>query len=108
MEDVLERVQDDRELLMELLEIFEEDCCEKRKLLEESIEKNDFEQIREIVHSIRGAAGNISAKAVQATCAQIEQWAEEQNMTSIKEIKGSLDQHFMELAAYIATLKANK
>ena len=105
VDDVLERVQDDRELLLELLDIFEEDYLEKRQKLQEFIEQEDFEQIRNLIHSIKGASGNISARAFHATCAQIEQWVEKNDMPRIKGDLSKLDQQFTELRQYIIKLK---
>ena len=105
MEDVLERVQDDRELLMELLDIFEQDYADKRKQMDGLIEHNDFEQIKAIAHSIKGAAGNISAKAMQDSCGRMEQSAEERNITAIAETMELLDKQFVELRAHISRLK---
>ena len=103
--DVLERVQDDRELLMELLDIFVEDFLEKRKALSELIQQRDTGQIRNIVHSMKGASGNISAKAIHALCAKIEQWAEKGEIQQIEESMASLDEHFNQLQACIVKLK---
>ncbi len=105
MADVLERVQDDRELLMELLDIFEEDYLDKRNLINAMIEQNDPGQIRDIAHSMKGASGNISAKDVEASCEKIERLAEEEDMPGIKEVMPVLDQQFKELQAHIVQLK---
>ena len=105
LEDVLERVQDDRELLLELFEIFESDYIEKRKTLDQLIKNNQYEHIRDIAHSMKGAAGNISAKALFSSCAKIEKIAGENNLTDIQVILPILDQQFVQLQAYIADYK---
>ena len=48
LKEVLERVQDDQELFFELLEIFQEDYAEKRKLLDGLVAQKDFGQLRNI------------------------------------------------------------
>ena len=106
LKDVLERVQDDWELLMELLDIFSEDYTEKRELLKELLLENNFEEIRNIAHSIKGAAGNISAKSMHATSEKIEKLAEEKNLTSVKELLPQLDKQFIDLQGCIKELKA--
>jgi len=105
LKDVLERVQDDWELLMELLDIFSEDYTEKREVLNELIKENNFEEIRNIAHSIKGAAGNISAKAMHATSERIERLAEERNLVTVKELLPELDKQFVQLQACIKELK---
>ena len=46
LKEVMERVQEDQELFFELLEIFQEDYVEKRKLITELFSKKDFDQLR--------------------------------------------------------------
>ena len=75
MEDVMERVQDDMELLMELLDIFENDFKEKRVRSDQLVAAGENEQLRDMAHSLKGAAGNISAKSIDATCLKFEQLA---------------------------------
>ncbi|MCK5579781.1 MAG: Hpt domain-containing protein [Candidatus Omnitrophica bacterium] len=94
LDEVMERVQDDRELLEELLEIFEEDHQEKISLLKGVVEEGGFEQIKDITHSMKGAAGNISAKAIYSTCARIEQMAAKRDINEIKECVSVLEEQF--------------
>lgn len=108
LKDVLERVQDDRELLMELLDIFVEDYTEKRGILDTLIKENDAEEVRNIAHSIKGAAGNISAKAIHATCENMERLAEGNNLAAVKGLLGSLDKQFVDLQGCIKELKTHK
>ena len=58
LNEFLERVQDDKELLLELLDIFSDDYQKKRVQLEEAVNKNDSEQIKSVAHSLKGASGN--------------------------------------------------
>ena len=108
LKDVLERVQDDRELLMELLDIFVEDYAEKRELLNKLIEENNAEEVRNIAHSIKGAAGNISAKAIHVTCAKMELLAEGNDLEPVKGLLGQLDKQFVDLQGCIKELKGHK
>jgi len=103
--DVLERVQDDRELFLELLDIFNEDFAQKRKSLSDFIEKSDFQEIKDIIHSIKGASGNISAKAMHASCSEIEKLAEKQDINKLSEVIEKLDDQFAELQARIKEIK---
>jgi len=87
---------------------FENDYSKKRKGIDGFIKSNNYVQLREVAHSLKGAAGNISAKALQDTCSKMEQWAEEQDMKSIAGILGTLDKQFSQLQAHIAELKMKK
>ena len=50
LKDVLERVQDDWELLMEILDIFSEDYLEKRELFNSLLPEKNSEELRNIAH----------------------------------------------------------
>ncbi|HOW35723.1 MAG TPA: Hpt domain-containing protein [Candidatus Omnitrophota bacterium] len=105
LKEVLERVQDDRELLIELLEIFTDDCPLKLKAIREAAAKKDFVALKDVAHSMKGASGNISAKPTYAAFLEIEQMAKDGNLGDIerplKEIEGQLEQ----LKAYARKLE---
>ena len=97
LEDALERVQDDKELLAELFDIFEEDYKGKRVALKELVQQKDMEKIKDIVHSIKGAAGNISAKDMHCLCSDLEKMAEEKKVDEVVLKIGGLDEKFTNL-----------
>ncbi len=97
LREVMDRVQDDKELLLELFDIFVADYAEKRKLLEKAINGNDIEQVVSISHSLKGATGNISAKAMRGTFLKLETVGKSGNLTGAKESLGILDQQFGDL-----------
>lgn len=103
--DVLERVQDDKELLLELLDIYQEDFISKRESLAQAIQNKDFTKIKEIAHSMKGASGNISAKRMHATCLQLEQLAKESNANSMDSLLKTIDSQFEEIKANTTKLK---
>lgn len=105
--EFLERVQDDKELLMELLEIFVEDFKQKRPLLEGVISASDFEHIKSIAHSIKGASGNVSAKKVREVIIEIEDMAEESDTSKGTQLLQRLDEEFEKLLTNIEEVKAN-
>ena len=101
MKEVMDRVQDDRELLIELLQIFIEDYTEKKKILDEAVSKNDFAQVRSIAHALKGSSGNISAKKLRLSFLDLEQMAKTQDFSKAKEIFALLDQRFNELKDFV-------
>jgi len=103
--DALERVQDDKELFLELLDIFQEDYVAKRRQLDEFVTANDLEQTSNTAHSIKGAAGNISAHAVHRICARIEQDAEEGKPTDYRALLKELDEQYQLLDENIKIIK---
>lgn len=105
LKDVLERVQDDKELLLELFDIYQEDFVAKRGALEEALKSQDLVKIKEIAHSMKGSSGNISAKPIYANCLAIEQMAKNNNMAGISEILVKVDVQFEQLKAFAAKFK---
>lgn len=89
--ELLERVQDDKELLLELLDIFKEDYKTKRKSLQEAIVKKDYDQVRGIAHSLKGASGNISAKEVRLVFLTLEEMGKKSDVTGAENILVDLD-----------------
>lgn len=93
-EDAIDRVQDDKELLFELFDIFEDDFKVRNKDLKKYVAEGNIEMVRNITHSLKGAAGNISAKRIQALCLFIEQQTTENTLEGVEEVLGELDEQF--------------
>ncbi len=103
--DVLERVQGDKKLLLELLDIFVEDYQKKIKLLEKSVSDNDYGQAHSLAHSLKGASGNIGAKAIYETFFQLDQMAKNNDLSQAADILAEMTQCFKNLKERIAALK---
>ena len=95
--EVMDRVQDDKELLLELFDIFISDYSEKRRLLEKAVAANDIDQIVSISHSLKGASGNISAKLMRETFLKFEVMGKNGNLAEAKVSLGVLDKQFGDL-----------
>lgn len=105
VEELLERVQDDKELLLELLDIFCEDYKEKRKSLDEIVQNNDYEQVKSIAHSLKGASGNISAKALREIFVKLEEMGKNSDVSGSTDLFKELDENFAVLEEHISQLK---
>lgn len=105
LKDVLERVQDDKELLVELFDIYQEDFMIKRKALGEAITAKDIAKIKEIAHSMKGSSGNISAKPLHAACLQLEMLAKDGKTDGMQELTATIDGYFEEIKIFAARFK---
>ncbi len=105
LKDVMERVQDDKELLLELLDIYQEDFVSKRQALAEGIATKDLVKVKEAAHSMKGASGNISAKPMHATCLAIEQLAKSNSTDGMDALLKNVDEYFVQIQAYAKKLK---
>ncbi len=102
--EVMERVQGDKELLLELFEIFAKDYSQKTPTLRAAIAEKNFDVIKDIIHSIKGAAGNISAKAVHITCTEIERFCAAKDIAAVEKSLPILDRNFKELQGRMAEI----
>ena len=105
LKDVLERVQDDKELLDELFDIYQEDFVIKRKALNDAIAAGDIAKIKEVAHSMKGSSGNISAKPLHASCLKLEMLAKEGKTDGMQEIALAIDGYFEQIKVYAANFK---
>ena len=104
LKEFMERVQDDKELLVELLDIYQEDFIEKRTALGDAATKSDLEQIKSVAHSMKGSSGNISAKGLHALCLRIEQSAKSGD-ANIGPLLTEMDQLFTKVKEQIIEIK---
>ncbi len=105
LKDVLDRVQDDKELLLELFDIFKEDFVKKRQALGEAVAAGDIVKIKELAHSLKGSSGNISAKPMHASCFQLEQLAKSNTTTGMQDVLKNIDTQFEQVKVFTVQLK---
>jgi HPt (histidine-containing phosphotransfer) domain-containing protein len=102
--DLLERIQNNYPLLLAILAAFQDVVISKRGILREIIHTRCETGIREVIHLIKGSAGNISAIPVFNTCKQIENDADRGYLVALEENFPVLDRQFNELEEYIAQI----
>ncbi|MBL8012401.1 MAG: Hpt domain-containing protein [Candidatus Omnitrophica bacterium] len=105
LKDFMERVQDDKELLLELLDIFQEDFVIKRQALQTAVSASDIAKIKEVAHSLKGASGNISAKEMHANFLKIEQAVKVNDLGQLGPILQEVDTQFELIKKFAAQLK---
>jgi PAS domain S-box-containing protein len=76
---LLERVEGDQELLVEMVHLFQQDAPNLVAALKDALQRGDMNVLERSAHSLKGAAGNLSAKAVAAAALQLEKDAKNQN-----------------------------
>jgi len=103
--EALERVQDDKGFLVELLDVFQEDFSKKRAVLAEALTTKDIAKVREVAHSMKGSSGNISAKRMYATCLGLEKLAKTNSTDGMQDLARDLDVQFADVQAFAVQLK---
>lgn len=106
LKDALERVQDDKDLLLELFDIFSEDFVGKRETLWGAFKAGNVSSFQMVAHSLKGATGNISAKQMYANCVALDKLGKDGNIADAQAMLELLDQQFAELKKEIMKVKA--
>ena len=107
LEEVLERVENDRELLIELIEIFLEDYPNKITELKNSVANKNGENTQNIAHSLKGASANISAKKISSIFLGIENSVKDNNFAAVEQVLGQLEGLIEDLKKFLVKLKEN-
>ena len=101
MDSVLERVGGDESFLQELLDIYIDDFMEKYVQLGQAIEQRDFNNIKEIGHSLKGSSGNLSLTGLHETAFGIESSGTENNIEQAKLLFIRLKEEFKKLKDFL-------
>ena len=81
--DLLDRVMGKKDLACHLLTIFLTDFSARIQELREAVAKDDWPQIMFVVHSMKGIAGNVSAKGIYKRVLSLEQAAKKEDMKKV-------------------------
>jgi HPt (histidine-containing phosphotransfer) domain-containing protein len=101
--ELLERVENDEDLLEELFSLFQEDLPGSREALQTAIDKGDLGEIERAAHRLKGMLANLSAKRAAALAAEIESTARADNAQKIPELMLTFDP---QIAAFSAALNS--
>ncbi|OUR94913.1 hypothetical protein A9Q81_14185 [Gammaproteobacteria bacterium 42_54_T18] len=93
-QDALQRFRKNEERLNKVIAIFK---LESRKDVESIMSCNnpiDYLQLSNAIHSLKGAAGNISAHQLLDLCKKLEKFTHEKNQSEIKDTQQQLQQAY--------------
>jgi signal transduction histidine kinase/DNA-binding response OmpR family regulator len=71
-EELLERIDHDRELLAELVELFRADYPGQIRMAREAVLKNDAAALQRVGHALRGALGNLAAPIASRIAGELD------------------------------------
>ena len=97
IESAMDRMGADVELFLELAEVFIELSDELMDKIEGSIATGDFDTVSKSAHSLKGAAGNLSATLVFKTSLDLEIAAKDANVEKCQEFFAVLKSQIAEL-----------
>lgn len=103
LEELLARVEDDRELLRELLLIFKEEFPQRFQALREAVESLDATRVVLEAHSLKGMLSNLAASEAAAVAAELERSARNKETAKFREAFAHFETIAKELAGQVET-----
>jgi osomolarity two-component system phosphorelay intermediate protein YPD1 len=95
----------DPELLLDLIHMFLEDAPSKLEAMNEGLGKGDLEQVVHAAHSLKGSAGNLGIRMVQADCDALQDAGRLNQLERIRELVPQLEENFSQAIAALEDLK---
>jgi HPt (histidine-containing phosphotransfer) domain-containing protein len=92
-DEILEQIGGDRELLVDIINIFVETYPEDLKALHEAIDEGDSENIRKAAHRMKGSISNFGKYQAFETARSMEYKAREGDLSNMGEMYGDLANH---------------
>jgi len=89
------------ELMPDLLQVFLEDGETRLQHLESSLHNNDWQQIGNIAHTLKGSSATLGMFTFSGLCLQLESAARCQDWESIRPLAGQLGGEFHQIHAFL-------
>jgi HPt (histidine-containing phosphotransfer) domain-containing protein len=107
--ELVERVDNDQDLLRELLTIFKEDFPRTMRSLESAIAAADVKNASRLSHTLKGMLLSLGARRAAAAASKLEELAAAGENTSLKDAFGDLEREganlLPELDAYMSEVR---
>jgi len=94
LDKLLERIDGDRDLARDILQVFQEDAAQLLVSLQEAVTAGDPEKTRVTAHSLKGAAANASAETICEVASQIETAGKTGQMEQARNLLPELREEF--------------
>jgi two-component system, sensor histidine kinase and response regulator len=99
----LERLDGDRTLLDELVELFRDDCARAMEEIRRGLLLHDKKRVERGAHTLKGSSSSIGAVAVPHVAAEIENLASRGNLSAATEqfhvLKQEIERLLLELSS---------
>lgn len=106
-EDALARVDGDRELLAEILQLFLDEAPALLAQIRQAVAGQDAALLERAAHTLKGAAASISAPTVVSTALRLEAMGRERNFGGSKETTAALEQSLEALTPVLAHFRGS-
>ncbi|MCB1215239.1 MAG: response regulator [Deltaproteobacteria bacterium] len=95
----------DLDLAKDVIRVFLKEYPKELSKFQQSYEKKDFEQIKQLAFRLKGGLVYFGAEEIQASAALVETKAKEANLEELKAALKELQSHLEELGAYLRSLQ---
>ena len=102
--NVLERVEDDRDLLRELVELFLEEAPLRLATIRDAVTSRNGKMLQEAAHALKGSAGNLAAGAVYEAAKQLEYFGRDGEWSRSEAAYATLQRELARLTAALVAL----
>ena len=107
--ELLERVENDRELIRDLLLIFKEEFPGHLRALRDAVDSMDGKKVAAEAHSMKGMLSNLAAGSAASAAARLEQLGRNQEVSEFQEACASFEnlskELLLELDAFMAEVR---
>ena len=83
-DSMLQRLDGNQELLVELVQLFQEEAPQLIAAMRSALLQGDFQELKRAAHSMKGAAGNFSAQETASAASRLKTDAKNGNAESAK------------------------
>jgi HPt (histidine-containing phosphotransfer) domain-containing protein len=99
--ELLERVDNDRDLMRELLEIFKKDFPRHREALQAAVASGDLHRVQVVGHILRGMFANLAASRASTIAGHLEQIGNSGEGTGLSEAFTALEAESVKLLSIL-------
>ena len=102
-DELLERVGGDRDLLVEIIEVFREECPAQLARIRSAARSRDAEGLYHAAHVLKGAVANFAAAAVEGRALELETMGREARLEDAVAKLDRLEQEAADLVSALVT-----
>jgi len=99
-----QRVNGDRQLLVELVELFMQECPRLLQKIRSSIEQGSFTEIQKFSHKLKGSALQFSGRGAAAAAGALEDAAKGQSLQEAERLFAKLSEEIIHLISSLRSM----
>ncbi|HYL85794.1 MAG TPA: Hpt domain-containing protein [Candidatus Angelobacter sp.] len=101
VKELLTRVENDRELMLDLLAIFKEEFPGRQQALRQAVQSLDAPRVAAEAHALKGMLSNLAAREAAGAAARLEQMGKRGETSKFGEALAAFDATAKELLAQV-------